>query len=161
MAGSRQIGKRVCELLRMPERAHFFHITAVEDRMPIEERRKERHACFVACSISLLVNCDVTERSLDCPVNFGANWIVRSPSTMRDAVLRPADSGGGNWISAGTAAITKIRREGDALSKQPTPPQTSEGQTRRAGSLNSGSNVARRRMPTRRHFRSACRDGIK
>ena len=86
----------------MPERAHFFHITAVEDRMPIEERRKERHACFVACSISLLVNCDVTERSLDCPVNFGANWIVRSPSTMRDAVLRPADSGGGNWISAST-----------------------------------------------------------
>ena len=66
-------------------------------------------------TISLLVNCDVTERSLDCPENFGANWIVFSLSTMRDAVLRPADSGGGNWISAGTAAITKIRREGDAL----------------------------------------------
>jgi hypothetical protein len=27
---------------------------------------------------------------------------VRSPSTMRDAVLRPADGGGGNWISAST-----------------------------------------------------------
>ena len=84
----------------MQERVRFFRITAVEDRMPLEERRNERHACVASCSISLLVNCDVTERSLDCPENFGANWIVRSPSTMRDAVLR--SSGGGNWISAST-----------------------------------------------------------
>ena len=63
---------------------------------------QRRHACFASCSINLFVNCDVTERSLDCPEDFGTHWIVRSPSTMRDAVLRPADSGAGNWISAST-----------------------------------------------------------